>query len=204
MDFLLSALAIIFLSPLLAACALAIMLEGGPPIFFRQQRLGLRGRPFSILKLRSMRVRHDGPSVTAAGDPRVTIVGGFLRRYKLDELPQLWNVLRGDMSLVGPRPEVPAFVVASDPRWQRVLSTRPGLTDLATLMYRNEEQILSKAAEPELYYRDVVLPSKLDLNIEYLRHRSPWKDLIVITLTLESCILPERLDVAAVRRSLLT
>lgn len=203
-DILFAALAIILLLPLLAACSLAIVLDDGFPVLFRQQRLGLRGRPFWILKFRSMKVRREGPNVTAAGDHRITKVGRILRRYKLDELPQFWNVLRGDMALVGPRPEIPVFVVATDPSWLRVLSARPGITDLATLMYRNEEQILSQAAEPEQYYRDVVLPTKLALNIEYLRRRSTWTDLLVIALTLEACILPQRLDAAAVRKFLLT
>src|SRR5207249_11392098 len=119
-----------------------------------------------------MRSGLRGVRITASTDERITRVGGVLRRYKLDELPQLWNVARGDMSLVGPRPEVPDFVDMSVPIWRRVLSVKPGITDVTTLAYRHEEELLAGVADPEKHYREVILPAKLDLNAQYIRKRS--------------------------------
>src|SRR5829696_8597571 len=134
------------------------------PVLFRQQRVGLNGRPFTLLKLRTMKVALEGSQLTVSGDARITPVGRWLRRFKLDEIPQLWNVVRGDMSLVGPRPEVPRYVDASDPLWQSVLSVRPGLTDPVTLRLRDGEVLLALAGDTgdvESYYRERLLPWKL-------------------------------------------
>ena len=188
--------------PLMGAAAAAIWLEDGGPVFFRQTRVGRWGERFSLLKLRSMRSA-AGPLLTSAGDQRVTRVGRLLRYYKLDELPQLWNVVRGDMSLVGPRPEVPAYVDMGDEAWQQVLRYRPGITDLATLVYRNEEQILAESPDPERLYREVMLPTKLSLNRAYL-DRSSWRtDLRLIMLSLYFSIWPAGFDPNAIRTKFL-
>ena len=129
-----------------------------------------------------------GRAVTAAGDARITKVGAVLRHWKLDELPQLLNVLAGHMSLVGPRPEVPEYVDFQAPIWAAVLSARPGITDLATLLYRNEERLLSAAPDPETFYRNNVLPTKLQLSLRYLRQKSFKYDLKLLLLTLRSTI----------------
>ena len=183
LDVLASAAALVFLSPLLAAAALAVRLDSPGPALFRQVRVGRHGRPFEILKLRSM-CGAPGPAITAGGDPRVTRAGRFLRRTKLDELPQLWNVLRGDMSLVGPRPEVPRFVARFPEDYARILSVRPGLTDLAALEFRDEEALLAGAREPELAYVEAVLPAKLRLYHRYLDERSLATDVSLIARTL--------------------
>jgi lipopolysaccharide/colanic/teichoic acid biosynthesis glycosyltransferase len=142
-DFLVSLIGIIFCAPviLISAFLVAVTSRGGA--WFLQERVGLNGRVFILYKLRTMKEKGAGPQVTSAGDPRITWVGGFLRRTKLDELPTLWNVLRGDMALVGPRPEVPRYVDMDNPMWRAVVGTRPGITDPTTLKLRNEEKLLA-------------------------------------------------------------
>lgn len=195
-----AAIGLVVLSPFLLAAAAAVVLESGWPFLFRQTRVGRGGRPFQLAKFRSMRRAAPGRSITAGDDPRVTRVGRFLRRYKIDELPQLWNVLKGDMSLVGPRPEVPQFVDIADPVWQSLLLVKPGITDLASLVHRHEEEILAGTADPERYYRDVVLPAKLALNFYYLQNRNFWRDLKLIMLTARYSLLPAGFDPDRVRR----
>src|SRR5579883_3098050 len=168
--------------PVAIAAAVAIVIEDGFPVFFCQARIGRAGATFQILKFRSMRSRASGSLLTARGDSRVTRVGRFLRRYKLDELPQLWNVVRGDMALVGPRPEVPRYVDTADPLWKSVLQFRPGITDLATLVHRDEEDALASATHPEDYYRRVLLPAKLRLNVKYGRSATIRRNLLLILL----------------------
>jgi lipopolysaccharide/colanic/teichoic acid biosynthesis glycosyltransferase len=189
-----SVVALAMLAPLLTVIAAAIILENGRPVLFRQTRLGKDGRPFQILKFRSMRSSLRGVRITASTDARITRVGSFLRRYKLDELPQLWNVARGDMSLVGPRPELPEFVDLSVPIWRRVLSVKPGITDVTTLAYRNEQELLARVADPEKHYREVILPAKLDLNAQYIRKRSVLLDIRVLLLTALFSISPKMAD----------
>lgn len=186
-DRLAAAVGLLLLAPLMALVALAIVVEDGAPVLFRQVRVGRKGRRFRVLKFRSMRVGVPGARITACGDPRLTRVGRVLRRYKIDELPQLWNVLRGHISLVGPRPELPAFVELTDPTWRAVLEVRPGITDRASLIYRHEEELLGSAADPERYYRETILPAKLALNLEYIRTRTFWLDLKLILLTIHRC-----------------
>jgi lipopolysaccharide/colanic/teichoic acid biosynthesis glycosyltransferase len=164
---LLAGVALLACSPLLGAAALAIVLESGFPVFFRQDRVGWRGRIFRLIKLRSMHNTREGMMITAAGDMRVTRVGAVLRKYKIDELPQLWNVPAGDMHFIGPRPELPPLVNTGDPLWRAVLSGRPGITDLATLVYRNEEDLLAQCEAPEFAYRHHILPRKLALSVQY-------------------------------------
>ncbi len=174
--------------------AAAVRLQDGGPALFRQDRVGRNGKLFTIWKFRSMRLANSGSAITSSGDDRITPLGRILRRYKLDELPQLWNVARGDMSLIGPRPEAPAFVDSTDPVWRAVHRVRPGITDLATLMYRDEESILAAFEDPERGYRDTVLPAKLALNLEYIERRTAVRDLKLLALTIRYSFAPRGFD----------
>lgn len=189
-----STLGLLFLLPLLAGVALVILLDDGSPVLFSQTRVGRNGKLFRIWKFRTMRCGSHGSVITAAGDERVTRAGQRLRKFKLDELPQLFNVLTGDMSLVGPRPEVPEYVQTEAPIWETVLKVRPGITDPATLIYRHEERILGTSADPNAFYRESVLPAKLHLNRAYLRTRSFWRDLKLILLTVRYSLFPGGFD----------
>jgi len=185
---------LVLLSPVLALIALTILLSDAPPVFFRQTRVGRHGRPFRIWKFRTMRTCVHGSAITAAGDDRITKIGAKLRRHKLDELPQLINVLMGDMSVVGPRPEMPEYVESDAPIWREVLLARPGITDLATLLFRDEENILIAGSDLESLYREHVLPAKLALNLGYLRSRSFWQDIKLILLTIHYSLFPAEFD----------
>jgi lipopolysaccharide/colanic/teichoic acid biosynthesis glycosyltransferase len=200
-DVVCSAVGLVFLVPVFAGLALAILCDDGGPVFFTQVRVGRNGRPFRIWKFRTMRAGSRGSAITASGDARVTRAGAVLRRFKLDELPQLFNVLKGDMSLVGPRPEVPEHVQLEAPVWQAVLQVRPGITDLASLLYRDEEKILGASQDPNTFYRESVLPQKLLLNLAYLRSRSFRQDLRLILMTIRYSSLPGRFDADAVRKA---
>lgn len=181
--------------PLLAGAALAVASDGGP-VLFRQERVGRNGRRFRMLKLRTM--RHDrttpGAALTVGADDRITPVGRWLRATKVDELPQLWNVLRGEMSLVGPRPEVAQYVDQYGEREKEVLALVPGITDPASIRYRNESELLAQARDPEEYYRRVVLPDKLRLSIDYGKQATFTSDLVVLLRTALAVVLPERHD----------
>jgi lipopolysaccharide/colanic/teichoic acid biosynthesis glycosyltransferase len=181
-------IALAVLWPLMAAIAASVKLDSAGPVLFRQRRVGLRGVPFTILKFRSMFAGASGPSVTAAADARVTRVGRFLRRYKLDELPQLWNVLVGDMSLVGPRPEVERYVRLFPDAYARILTVRPGLTDYASLEYRNEEATLSRWPDAEAAYTQIVLPAKIALYHRYLDEMSLRTDAALVLRTLAALV----------------
>jgi lipopolysaccharide/colanic/teichoic acid biosynthesis glycosyltransferase len=198
-----AALGLVALAPVLVAVGIAVVIEDGWPWWFAQERIGRSGRPFRLLKFRSMRRANSGSLITARGDSRITRVGAVIRKYKLDELPQLWNVLKGEMDLIGPRPEVARYVEMNDPLWRGVLQVRPGITDLATLVYRNEEEILAQAEDPEQYYRQVVLPEKLRLNLEYQEKRSLLRDLRLIFLTLRYSFLPGDFDRQRIRQAVL-
>ena len=174
---------LIALMPVFAGAALLILVCDGRPILFQQMRVGMSGRPFQILKLRTMRNKAEGAPITASGDQRVTAAGAWLRRFKIDELPQLPNVLLGDMSLIGPRPEVPEFVDHGDSLWRAVLGVRPGITDLASLTFRDEEAILGAATNPAVHYRSVILPEKLRLDLQYQRSRSLSRDFTLLWMT---------------------
>ena len=197
-----AAAGLVFLVPAMTAIAVAILCDDGPPVFFSQTRVGRTGKPFRIWKFRTMRAGSQGGVITAAGDARVTRAGHSLRRFKLDELPQLFNVLKGDMSLVGPRPEVPEYVEIEAPIWQAVLEVRPGVTDLATLLYRDEERLLGTSADPNALYRQSVLPAKLLLNLGYLRSRSFRRDLKLILLTIRYSLFPQSFDPDLIKKSL--
>jgi lipopolysaccharide/colanic/teichoic acid biosynthesis glycosyltransferase len=190
------------MAPVLLVLAAVILWDDGPPVFFSQMRVGKKGKPFWIWKFRTMRKGTNGTAVTAAGDCRITRAGAVLRRYKFDELPQLFNVLKGDMSLVGPRPEVPEFVQLETPIWQAVLQVRPGVTDLATLLYRDEEKVLGGAGNVHAVYQEGVLPAKLLLNLGYMRSRSLVNDLRLIYLTVRYSLFPKQFDPDYVRRTI--
>ena len=184
LDVTLAGAALLLGAPLLAVLAAAVKLDSRGPALFVQTRVGRDQRPFRIVKLRTMTV--DGEAVaqvTAARDPRITRVGALLRKTKLDELPQLWNVVRGDMSIVGPRPEVPQYVARYRPEWQELLRVRPGLTDIASLTFREEEHLLGLARDRDRAYTEVVMPMKLALALEGLAHGSVIDDLSVIART---------------------
>lgn len=184
---------LLLLWPVLAVLALLVKFRSSGPILFRQDRVGRGGKVFRIAKFRSMDVDAEqrGLQITSAGDRRITPIGGILRRTKLDELPQLWNVLRGEMSLVGPRPEVPSYVQTYTTEQREVLSVRPGLTDPASILYREEEKLLAGQADPESYYREIVLPAKLKLNLEYLSRVSFVRDVFLILQTMTCVLTPK-------------
>ncbi len=191
-DVLAGVLGLLVLSPLLLVLAFAVRVSSGPPVLFVQERVGRRGRPFRLLKFRTMRQGSDsGLLITGSGDPRVTRVGRFLRATKLDELPQLVNLLRGEMSLVGPRPEVPRYVEDYSADQRRILEARPGLTDPATILFRNEESLLGSVEDTrkERYYREKILPVKLAMNQEYLERASLPYDMLLVMRTLLAVLL---------------
>jgi lipopolysaccharide/colanic/teichoic acid biosynthesis glycosyltransferase len=181
---------LLVLFPVLAATWFAVVLESGLPGLFRQRRMGQGKREFTLLKLRSMTVQRgtERGSFDVGSSARVTRVGKLLRKTKLDELPQLWNVLVGDMSLVGPRPEVRKWVEAYPERWAKVLTVRPGITDPASIEFRNEEELLAAAPDPETYYRTVILPRKLDLYERYVDDRTFRGDIAIILKTIQVVI----------------
>ena len=186
-DLVVSGLALVVALPILAIVALVVRFDTPGPILFRQVRVGRYGRPFEILKFRTMAYRPAtiGHEITFHRDPRITRSGTFLRHWKLDELPQLWNVFRGDMSIVGPRPEVPRYVALySEQDRALVLSVRPGITDPASIKYRSESEMLSGADDPEKLYREVILPDKVSLAVEYARTVSLGRDIAIIGQTL--------------------
>ncbi len=185
-DVVAAGIGLVVLSPLLAAIALLIKLHDGGPVFFLQERVGRRGKPFRIYKFRTMVVNADrmGPALTTAHDPRITPIGRFLRRYKLDELPQLINVLKGDMSLVGPRPEVPRYVNMFAEDYRTILQVRPGITDYASIYYRHENDLLQRADDAESTYTAVILPHKIQLARKYIQDIGPWTDVKIIWKTL--------------------
>lgn len=175
---------LLLLSPVLLVVTILIRLKmPGGPVIFRQQRVGRHGKLFTIYKFRTMTTGHQGSSVSVAGEARITPLGAVLRRYKIDELPELWNVLKGDMSLVGPRPDVPGYAdkLVGDDR--EILLLRPGITGPASLKYRNEEELLATVDNPQEYNDTVIYPDKIRINRYYLHHYSFWKDIQMIICT---------------------
>ncbi len=187
-DIICSLFGLAVLSPLLLLTALWVKLDSNGPVFYRQLRVGQYGKEFHILKFRSMYVDSDKHGLITVGgrDPRVTHAGYYIRKYKLDELPQLINVLIGDMSFVGPRPEVRKYVDLYTPDQRHVLDVRPGITDAASIKYRNENDLLATASDPDRYYTEVIMPDKLRINLEYVAHHSVWGDIQLICQTLNS------------------
>ncbi len=187
---------LIALSPLLGFGALLVALSSPGPILYRQVRIGLHGQQFILRKFRSMKVVDSELQITAEGDSRITWAGRLLRKTKIDELPELWNVLVGDMSFVGPRPEVERYVDHSNPLWREVLMIRPGITDPVTLSLRNEEALLAQVdGDKEKFYLEVLQPLKLKGYIEYLHQRGCWTDFKVVLQTILIIIFPGKAPV---------
>lgn len=185
-DIVSSGIGLLCLAPVFVVMAIWIKLDSRGPVFYCQTRVGRYGRDFRIFKFRSMRVGSDkGRQITVGErDPRITRSGYFIRRYKIDELPQLINVFLGDMSIVGPRPEVRKYVDLYSEEQRKVFQVRPGITDLASIKYSNENELLSQVDDPDTYYIDVIMPDKLAINLEYIRHQSFMGDIKIIFNTL--------------------
>ena len=182
--------ALLLVLPLLVIAGVAVKLTSRGTFLFRQRRMGRHGKEFTLYKLRTMHSSTDGPLVTASSDGRVTAVGRLLRKTKIDEMPQFWNVVIGDMDLIGPRPEVPDLVDFSDPLWRRILSVRPGLSDPVTLNLRNEEALLGTVENHSAFYREVLQPFKMQGYVRCLEHRSWRNDLRLIRQTAKFVLLP--------------
>lgn len=178
--------ALIILSPLFGVIALLILHEDGGPVFFRQERVGLGGRRFRIWKFRTMTADAGsrGGELTVGNDPRITRIGHSLRKWKLDELPQLINVVTGEMGFVGPRPETPKYVALYSEELRHVLSLRPGITDPASIAYSRESDILAGAHDPEAYYISEVMPSKVRMNLDYADDATLWSDIRIVLRTI--------------------
>lgn len=190
-DRIVSLVGIIGLSPILLVCAVIIKIKmPGGPVLFKQKRVGQHGKLFTMYKFRSMTISHSGSSISVKGESRITPLGAKLRKYKLDELPELWNVLIGDMSFVGPRPDVPGYADKLVGRDRETLKLKPGITGPASLKYRNEEELLALQDDPQRYNDKVIFPDKVRINLEYLQTWSFWKDIKIIIYT----VLGKKLD----------
>lgn len=187
-DMVCAALGLLVLSPVLLLCALLVGLTSPGGVLFRQERVGKDGVPFTIYKFRSMRKDNAGLKISTSSDSRITPVGRVLRKAKLDELPQLWNVLKGDMSFVGPRPEVREYTELYTPEQRQVLLVRPGITGLASIRYRNENDLLSASADPNRTYIEEVMPAKLALDLEYIPRACVSYDIRLILETLVTVV----------------
>ncbi|MDG1381741.1 MAG: sugar transferase [Flavobacteriales bacterium] len=186
MDILASATLLVLLCPIMVGLALWIRWKDGAPVLFRQERIGRNGVPFDIFKFRTMRLQQAGDlAVTSGdGDERITSTGKRMRSRRLDEFPQLWNVLKGDMSFVGPRPEVASYVDVQSEVWKSVLSVRPGITGPDALAFRNEGELLSQVPDADQHYRDTLLPQKLAIQVDYVANRTLAGDLAILFRTL--------------------
>ena len=200
---------LLLLAPLLLGCALLIrLLMPGGPVIFRQSRVGRHGRLFTIYKFRTMSVGHGGSSVSVRGESRITPLGSVLRRYKIDELPELWNVLVGDMSFVGPRPDVPGYADRLKGDQRRILSVLPGITGPASLRYRDEESLLAACDDPVRFNDEVIFPDKVRVNLDYMASRSFFTDIDIILRTIsgkgwqdETRPHPDRPDAGALQKT---
>ncbi|MBN2322997.1 MAG: sugar transferase [Spirochaetes bacterium] len=194
MDLFLSGVGVFVLSLLFAVITLVVWCDSGRPVFFRQERVGKNGRPFLIYKFRTMvkNAQELGPGLSKSQDTRITRTGRFLRKYKLDELPQLFNVLKGEMSLVGPRPEVPRYVERFKREYETILKVKPGITDYASLRFRNEGELLNTSEDIENCYIEQILPQKMEYYRRYIENRTVWRDLGIIVRTVCSVFAPYR------------
>lgn len=192
-DIIISILLLVIVSPVMLISAVAVICDTGFPIFYRGRRVGKGGRIFYIIKFRSMVADSSKkhPEITASGDQRITSSGRFLRKWKFDEFPQFFNVLRGDMSIVGPRPEAPSYVGHYSDKERCVLNVRPGITGVTQILFRNEEQMLD-VPDPEKYYIDVLMHRKLRYDIAYVGCRSFMMDILIVILTVLAIIIPSR------------
>jgi len=183
-DFSSSFIGLIVLFPLLIVISSAIKIGSSGPVLFSQKRVGKDGKLFTLIKFRSMTVQQESNNTaTARGDARITGIGSFLRKYKLDELPELWNVIKGEMSLVGPRPDVPGYADSLKGTDRNMLKLRPGITGTASLKYANEEEILADQDNPQKYNDEVIFPDKVKINLEYYENQSLWLDIKIIFAT---------------------
>ena len=187
-DIFFSFFGLIILSPLFLLIFVMVKTDSRGPVIYKQTRVGKNGKDFAVLKFRSMKQDSDSKGLLTVGgkDPRITKTGYFIRKYKLDELPQLINVLKGDMSFVGPRPEVRKYVLLYDEVQKKVLDVNPGITDVASIKYRNENEMLEGSDDPESFYIKEIMPVKLKMNLEYINDRSFFKDIKVILNTLKT------------------
>lgn len=190
-DVIAATIGLVLTAPIVVLAATAVALTSPGPAIFRQARVGRGGRRFTLYKLRTMRCAIEGPEVTGRHDERITFVGRILRKTKIDELPELWNVVMGDMALVGPRPEVPRYVDLTNPKWVTVLSARPGITDPITMRLRNEEDLIGMITDDrESFYLNVLQPLKLDGYVKYLCERTWWFDLGVLWNSVLAVVFP--------------
>jgi lipopolysaccharide/colanic/teichoic acid biosynthesis glycosyltransferase len=189
-DIFFSGMGLIILSPVLLLLAIWIKIDSKGPVFYKQTRVGKNNKQFLLYKFRSMIIDADKKGLLTVGgkDTRITASGYFIRKYKLDELPQLINVLSGDMSIVGPRPEVPKYVALYNEDQKKVLDIRPGISDWASINFSNENELLSKAENPELFYISEIMPQKLAINLNYLRNRNLWVDTKIIFFTIKKIL----------------
>ncbi len=192
MDLLLAGSLSLLAFPVIVFAAVLIRVDSAGPALFRQRRMGRGFKTFHLLKLRTMRTDPGGPAITLGDDPRITRVGRWLRRSKIDELPQLWNVLSGEMSMVGPRPVIPEVAAEFRQHYRGLLTVRPGLTDPATLKYCRETELLADVPNPLRHFKTVVTPDKLRISAAYLHRAGLWTDLCVLVQTLLALIAPPR------------
>ncbi|MEM7162180.1 MAG: sugar transferase [Bacteroidota bacterium] len=188
-DFLLALIGLIFLFPFMLLIALFIIIDSNGGVLFRQLRVGKDAKEFQLIKFRSMRIiNDDNLEITIGADKRITRVGSIIRKFKLDELPQLWNILIGEMSFVGPRPEVPRYVKLYSEEQREVLSVRPGLTDPASLAFINESELLAESQDPVEKYIKEIMPQKLEMNLAYIRKRNFLSDLRLVLKTIQKIL----------------
>lgn len=183
-DILAATIGLIIITPGLLIIAILIKIQMPGPVIFKQQRIGRNGQPFTIFKFRSMILDHHGSTISIKGEQRITPLGAFLRKYKLDELPELWNVVKGDMSLVGPRPDMPDYANLLVGEEELILKLRPGITGPASLKYANEEELLTGVSDPAKYNDEVIWPDKVRINLDYYHNRSFLGDIQIILKTL--------------------
>ncbi len=183
-DFTSAFFGLIILFPIILLLAILIKIKMPGPVFFTQKRVGQHGKLFTMIKLRTMTVNHGGSSISVKGESRITPLGAVMRKYKLDELPGLWNVLKGDMSFVGPRPDVPGYADQLEGEDRKILLLKPGITGPASMKYSNEEEILADQDDPVKYNNEVIYPDKVRINLEYLKNQSFILDLKIIIYTI--------------------
>ena len=182
-DILASFFGLIILSPLLLVAGLLVRFSSEGPVLFRQERTGRHGIPFTIYKFRTMFVDHGGSSVSVKGEKRITPIGAVLRKFKIDEFPELWNILIGDMSFVGPRPDMPEYAARLQGKQREILTVRPGLTSPASIKYAREEELLSLVPDPQKHFDEVIWPDKTRMNLEYIKRRTFIGDIVLILKT---------------------
>ena len=190
-NFISALLGLFFLSPLFIVVSILVKITSKGPVFFKQKRVGKNGKEFFLYKFRTMRIDSEGPKITAKNDARITKIGRILRKTKIDELPQLLNVLKGDMAVVGPRPEVKEYTELNKELWNQILKVKPGITDPVTLKLRNEEELLSKAESPQNFYSNYLAKYKAEGYLDYINNRCAFFDLKIILKTILGVVFPK-------------